>query len=263
MRFTTPISYLTPDGEGRLEGTGAYLEYGLKRLIITNEHVIRDYRLRQFGHQLLGCDDVFRLEKPRALEGHPVDAAICIIKSALWNSRPHTAELVPLSRIARRHRPVPGELLYLSGYPGERSGFIFDTLISYATRLVTQEVRPEDSVTGLHPNYFALYYPVGKARSVDPNNTRPLSLPPGLSGSLIWNTRRIECHARNISWSPEQARVTGLLCSWIEKPPYVVALRSEVMLNFLRRRTASPYWWARLNAAIARRIRKLCAARRP
>ncbi len=185
-----------------------------------------------------------------------------MIEDEAWISRSHAAEPVPLLRIAKKHQPVPGELFFLSGYPGERSGFVFETLISFATRLVTQELPPDVTIAGLHPNYFTLNYPVGKARSVDPNNTVPLSLPPGLSGSLVWNTRRVECHAQNKEWSPELAQVTGLLCSWIEKPPYVVALRSEAMLDFLRRRTARPYWWGCMSAAISRRIRKFSAARR-
>jgi hypothetical protein len=259
MRYITPISYSTSDNEGRLEGTGAYIEYRRKRLLITNEHVIRDWRKRQFGHQLLGCNDVFRLSKPTALEGYPVDAAICMIDDKVWNSQPHAAEPVPLSRIATKHQPAPGELFFLSGFPGERSGFVFETLISHATRLVTQELPPGMMIPGLHPNYFTLNYPVGKAQSVDPNNTIPLSLPPGLSGSLVWNTRRVECHAQGKEWRPELAQVTGLLCTWIQNPPYVVALRSEMMLDFLRRRAARPYWWGRMNAAISRYIRKFHA----
>jgi hypothetical protein len=256
LRYITPISFATTNEEGRLQGTGAYIEFGGQRLLISNEHVIKPWKRLRLGRQFLGCTDVFGIGKPLALEGHPIDAAICPISEAAWNARPHAAEPVPWSRFATKHAPVSGEMLFLCGYPGARSKFVFGSLVSYATQLVTQEP-PDVVVPGLHQNYFILGYSPGKAWSVDPSNPLPLSLPPGLSGSLVWNTRRVECLQRGDEWSPEKAQVTGLLCSWIEKPtPYVVATRIEVIRKFLRRRTRRPHWVGWVGAALRRFIRK-------
>jgi hypothetical protein len=74
-----------------------------------------------------------------------------------------------------------------------------------------------------------------RAERVDPKNGVPLSLPPGLSGSLVWNTRRMECESQKKTWTPESTQVTGMLCSWIDSSPIVIATRIEVIRDFLGR----------------------------
>lgn len=258
MRYVAPISHAVEDDWGVLEGTCAYIGFAGKRLLITNEHVLRDWKARQFAHQFHGCEDVFRLGKPLALEEHPVDAAILLIGDNVWGSRPHRAEAVPPERVAEKHQPVPGELFFVSGYPEKRSKSLYKNLISRATRLVTQE-SPVAPFPGLHPNYFTLAYAPEKAQSVDPANAVTLSDPHGMSGSLVWNTRRIECLAQNKEWSPELAQVTGMLCRWDSPTACVIAIRIEVILDFLKRRTSRPYWWGALRSFISRGLRWLFA----
>jgi hypothetical protein len=91
----------------------------------------------------------------------------------------------------------------------------------------------------LHPNYFLLIYSPEKAQWVDPGNKVGLSDPHGLSGALVWNTRRIECLAQNKEWTPDLAQVTGLLCRWDSPTSTVMAVRIEVVLDFLMRRARS------------------------
>lgn len=235
MRFVTPISEAVEYEWGLLEGTGGYIGFGGKRLMLTNEHVLEDWRTKQFCHQFHGCDDVFKLGDPLALEKHPVDAAICEIKDEVWRMRTHAAEVVPPERIAAKHRPATGELLFFTGYPEKRSKSFHKLLVSRATRLVTQEL-PGPPIPGLHSNYFSLIYNPEKARSVDPANAISLSDPHGLSGSLVWNTRRVECGRQNRPWSPELAQVTGMLCRWDSSTSTLIAVRIEVILDFLKRR---------------------------
>ena len=73
------------------------------------------------------------------------------------------------------------------------------------------------------------------AQSVDPANAVELSDPHGLSGSLVWNTRRVECHVQNMEWSPDLAQLTGLLCRWDSPTSTVMAVRIETVLDFLAR----------------------------
>lgn len=235
MRYITPISNAIDDDWGALEGTGAYIEFAGKRLFITNEHVICAWNTRQFGYQFHGCEDVFRLSAPLALEGHPVDLAVCMIDDEVWGSHPHTAEAVPTARFAERHQFVPGELFFVAGYPEKRSKSLYKNLISRATRLVTQE-RPVSPPPDLHGNYFKLAYAPEKAQSVDPANAVTLTDPHGMSGSPVWNTRRVECHAQKRPWSPELAQMTGVLCRWDSPTSSVIAIRIEVVLDFLARR---------------------------
>jgi hypothetical protein len=233
-RYVTPISHAVEYEWGGLEGTGGYIGFGGKRLLLSNEHVLRDWETRQFCHQFHGCDDVFKLDKPQALEPHPVDSAVCVIENKIWEMRRHSAEVVPVKRIAERHKPVPGELLFLVGYPQQRSKSLYRNLFNEALQLTTQEP-PDSPIPDLHPNYFLLAYSPERAQSVDPANPVTLSNPHGLSGSLVWNTRRVECLAQNREWSPDLAQVTGLLCRWDSPTSTVMAIRIEVVVDFLRR----------------------------
>jgi hypothetical protein len=235
MRYITPISEAVEHEWGQLEGTGGYIHFGGNCLLLTNEHVLENWKTRQFCHQFHGCDHVFKLGDPLALEKHPVDAAICKIGDEVWGMRTHGAEVVPAERIAEKHEPAPGELLFFAGYPEKRSKSFHKLLISRATRLVTQEWRGPP-IPDLHPNYFSLIYNPEKARSVDPANNIALSDPHGLSGSLVWNTRRVECGMQNKPWSAELAQVTGMLCRWDSSTSTVTGVRIEVILDFLKHR---------------------------
>jgi hypothetical protein len=235
MRYVTPISVAVEHDWGVLEGTGGYIGFEGKRLLITNEHVLRDWKTRQFCHQFHGCNDVFKLDAPLALEPHPVDSAVCTIKDTTWNLRTHNAEVVPPTRIAARHSPVPGELLFFIGYPQQRSKSLYKNLFNEALHLATQEP-PNSPIPNLHPNYFLLAYSPARAQSVDPANQVTLSNPNGLSGSLIWNTRRVECLQLNREWSPDFAEVTGMLCRWDSPTSTLMAVRIEIVADFLRRR---------------------------
>src|SRR6202171_2795892 len=107
MRYVTPISVtVSSEGdlktEGRLQGTGSYILWGGRRLLMTNEHILRNWRPQQCGHQFQGCDKIFQLNKPLGLEGDPVDAAICVIADQLWEQHGSGAEAIPQKRIAER-----------------------------------------------------------------------------------------------------------------------------------------------------------------
>lgn len=237
LPYVTPISHAISNDDGALEGTGGYLEFADKRWLISNEHVLGDWQTRQFAHQFHGCDDVFRLVgAPTGIEKHPVDAAIWHIPDDVWNARPHQAVAVPSSRLAQQHAPVPGELLFVAGFPQQRSHFYFNTLASHATPLIAQERNPP-TVNDLHANYVLVGYSTEKAQSVKPSGGAPLSEPPGMSGSLLWNTRRVECDMEGRTWSPDMAQVTGMLCRWDPKLVSVQAIRIEVLRDFLARHT--------------------------
>ena len=68
MRYITPISHAVEHEWGLLEGTGAYIGLEEQRLLLSCEHVLRDFETRQFCHQFWGCEDVFKLPTPLALE---------------------------------------------------------------------------------------------------------------------------------------------------------------------------------------------------
>jgi len=56
-----------------------------------------------------------------------------------------------------------------------------------------------------------------------------LPLPPGMSGSLVWNTRRVECAQSQRPWPPSEARVTGLMFGWSHCANWVYATKVEYL----------------------------------
>ena len=235
MQFMTPISRAIEHDYGEHRGSGAYIEFAGQRLLITNEHVLENPERYHYTQQFHGCEDVLKLPIPAAAEPHPFDVAICPIGDERWQSRQHSAAVIPASRFASTHSPVERELLFFIGYSGERSQFQFGTLFSPGTPLLTQE--PVPRVAGLHENQFALSFKPELAESVD-GSTRGLPLPPGMSGSLVWNTRFVEYGMQSRPWSVQEAQVTGQLCRWPTNEPYVIATRVEAILAFLQRHMA-------------------------
>ena len=55
--------------------------------------------------------------------------------------------------------------------------------------------------------------------------------PRGLSGSLLWDTKRIACYASGVEWQPEYARVCGMIWLAGEESPVLVATRIEHILG--------------------------------
>lgn len=232
----TSISEELSATEGQLQGSGSYLEIAGRRWLLSNEHVLKQWQTKQFTHAFDDCDEIYRLlGQPRALEKYPLDAALWEIPDAVWNMHAHQSFPVPEALLAQRHAPVDGEMLFLCGYPQERSHFHFGTLSNTAVPLLTHELRAPP-VDDLHPNYVFLGYSPEHALRVNPHGAW-LSVAPGLSGSLVWNTRLFECINQGQAWSPDLARVTGMI---VRSDTPVVALqmlRVEVLRGFLARHT--------------------------
>lgn len=231
-RYLTSISHAITNDEGETQGSGSYIEYEGHRFVLTNEHVTREANEKRFTHKFKGPEEIFQLAKPLAAEPDPVDVAICPVPDASWSHLPHETEAIPLSLFAERHAPIEREMLFLYGFTGERSKFFFNTLNTPGTPLLTQEMIPP--VQGLHPNEFAINYNTEKSRTFD-GRSGTLPLPPGLSGSLVWNTRLVESVTAGRDWSPELAQVTGMLIRWTSGNTYVVAVRVEIIREFLKR----------------------------
>jgi hypothetical protein len=222
LKFMTPISRVVSDEEGELEGTGSYVAIDNAAFLLTNEHVAAAMSERHLGHMYHGSDLVYALRSDFASISAPTDAAIARV------DMPNTVAAAPvsLSLYADRHEPMAGELLFIAGYPGQRSKFVFGTLVSPLTPYLTQEDVAQSAVLGVH--HFALPWRPDRAWSV--NQFSPgLSLPPGMSGSLVWNTRRVEFAQSNRVWSAEEARVTGMVFSWSVCANWIYATKVEYM----------------------------------
>jgi hypothetical protein len=226
-QFMTPISHEITDAEGRLEGeldgTGSYLNIGNATFLLTNEHVAARLAQWRLCHMFNGSDQVFAVRGNFASVSQPVDAAIARVD---MTNEAAAAGAVPLSLYANSHQAIEGELLFIAGYPGQRSAFWYGTLISPLTPYLTQEDVEQSKV--LDARHFAVPWLPDRARSVS-SGSPGLSLPPGMSGSLVWNTRRVEFHQSDQPWSPQEARVTGLVFSWSTCKNWVYATKVEYL----------------------------------
>jgi hypothetical protein len=231
--FVTPISYEKSGDVPRLSGTGSLVELYQRRFLLTNEHVILDgangEKLPDLAHGLCGSDSVFRMAHGFLSAPYPIDCAICPIPDATWSTSHHAAT-IPEALIMWAHVTVPREILFFRGYAQENSSFHFENLLSGSTSYGTQEM---DSVpAGLNERFFfALHHVPEKAEMI--GGTGHLPLPPGFSGSTVWNTRYVESLRNGVEWSPAEARVTGVVCRWRTGDTGIVVLRVEHLRSWL------------------------------
>lgn len=226
--FSTPISKVIEDDYGMHLGSSSFLTDGGFIYLITNEHVARKMKSLPLAHQFYGSDSVTMVLNPFAEKKKPIDVAISKISDDAWAACEHSAQAIPLERFSSKHQPVDGELLFLIGYSQERSKFHFGTLFSPGTPYCTQIADfPTDA--GDINTHFAIHYRPALAESVD-GSTSGLPKPPGLSGSLVWNTRFVEISEKGEQWSPENACVTGIVWFWPEPSLCLLATKVEYMM---------------------------------
>lgn len=221
-KFMTPISRVISNDEGELGGTGSYLAIDGSTFVLTNEHVAVTLKRHALAVKFYGNEQFFALRSDFAGISAPTDASIAHVDMS--DAVPATP--VPLSLYANHHQSVEGELLFIAGYPGQRSKFMFNTLFSPLTPYLTQEDVTQTAVLGVH--HFAIPWLPGRARSLD-ERSPGLSLPPGMSGSLVWNTRRVEFFRSHRPWLPADARVTGMVFSWSVCANWVYATKVELL----------------------------------
>jgi hypothetical protein len=224
--FSTPISMVLSDKHGKHLGTGYYLQHKDDIYLITNEHVAikrNKYKLTYKFH--CNCS-LFSFNNVTIRVPAPIDVAVIKIDNDIWNGTYHKALAIPLSKFSTKHVPIQNEILFFAGFSGERSYFMIDTLTTRGTPYATYESPFPCGVEGADPMYhFSLFYPPELARSVDGTSSLPDAH--GFSGSLVWNTKRIECLHNNIEWSPSMAEVTGIAWGWPKSSDCILATKVE------------------------------------
>lgn len=231
--FASAISYEGADGLPRLSGTGSVIELLGRRFILTNEHVLLDEKTGSdrpsLAYGLAGTESVFRMDRGSLSAPFPIDCAICPLPEPVWEMT-STAAAIPERLITWAHVPVAREILFFRGYAQEDSHFHFEHLLSGATSYATQAM--EETPAGLDERFFfALHHTPEKAEMLD--GVGHLPLPPGFSGSTVWNTRYVECLLAGKTWTAEEARVTGVVCRWRSGDTGIVVLRVEYLRSWL------------------------------
>lgn len=223
--FVSPITKILSDDYGEHLGSGSYVGAPSARFLITNEHVARHIRSAPLAHQFLDADVVLRCTNNFVVEEEPVDVAASQISVDSWSHCQHSSLCIPLERFAESHDPVEDELLFMIGYSGERSSFHFGTLNCPGTPYLTQECQMPAEI-GEPRFHFAIHYNTERARQL-PGPRRELPTPPGMSGSLVWNTRAVETLRSSRSWDPSMACVTGIVWGWPSSATALLATRVE------------------------------------
>jgi len=211
--FTTPISKVISHGEGEHLATGTYCNSNGKRFLVTNSHVAEVRQTNVLATKLFGYEEYFRIGRSFLASGAPIDVAAARVEDAEWNIAPHRASAVPAEAFAQCHQGVEGELFFIAGYSGERARFNFNYASTPGTPYLAQECSLPEDPACTSEFHFALGYNPAMAWSADPKS-KGLPAPPGLSGSLVWNTRRLQRLLAGQSWSPVDAQVTGIVWGW-------------------------------------------------
>jgi hypothetical protein len=230
--FCVPIVKRHHD-HGEAWGTGSFLRLGSRIFILTNEHVARARNEIRLLHQLHDQEGFLYPIFGESLSfGWPLDVALLPVNQELWERPGHLAKAITEDMIALTHAPVSQEFFTFIGFSGQYSGFSFGTLSTPGTSSTAREVKlPEGSCLKRRFHFGINYKPDSSYNVV---GSRGLPRPHGFSGSTVWNTRFVESRMAGEAWTPECARVTGVVWGWPSAIGCIVATRSQYVRSFLR-----------------------------
>lgn len=229
----------TSDPPGDLEGSGSFIWYNGQHLALTCHHVEHDAAEKGLLMAIAATGEGKGVSVNGQFFGAklPIDATVTRIKSQDWNAHFTSALCVPQSDFAVKHKPVPQEALCIFGLPADDARAFSGLHVAEGLSLLIDECPPPsglaDAVPAFNPKYhFCMPY---TPEAVTPvlGETGVLPKAPGLSGSLVWNTRYKEVSEIGKIWTPADARVTGLLWGWHTGSGVLIATRIEHVVKFL------------------------------
>lgn len=206
--YVTPLSHESAN-RVRLIGTGSFIIRSGIHSIITCHHVGAEGEWK-LDYRLNSSDVIHRYSMRWLGIPEPVDVACT--KDTLVALATEQPAIQPQQLALRHETSQKEELLYFFGFSGENSNFAFENLVSNGTGYLTQKNQEAASDGDL----IELLWPQGapnwssETTEYAKKNMR-FSDPRGFSGSLVWNTRFLEVGGNLDSWSPNYARVTGIL----------------------------------------------------
>ncbi|RQU90551.1 serine protease [Burkholderia cepacia] len=222
---------------GNHHGTGWLFDADEEPCIVTCEHVARWQKHGHLGYSCFGDDNGISIEGKFVEVFHPVDAAIATVRNS-YRMLPHNGQCVPRSLFANSHAPVQGELLYAYGFPGADAKQLYETQIVQGTAVFLRQVDLDAVVykeVPPHPDpdrHICLAWSPEHALAML-GTSGSLSLPNGMSGSLLWNTRYEEITRSGGKWSPADACITGMIWGHSAKASQLYATPIEVLVHAL------------------------------
>lgn len=236
----TPLSCAALDDRGFALGTGNYVLIDGDFAIITNEHVIVEAESRHIGHLPGPSDDYVGCGPKFITDPWPIDLAIAQVggKGPSADRRAITED-----EFCTRFAPADDELLFFLGFPGSTATrrepvtqsnirySWFGKLESVGVPILTTVALVDAATLQAFDadRHVAIHFPTRAQRSPDAPEVK-LPNPKGMSGSFLWDTRFRACQRSGTDWTPQQARICGLVWAAHEKPEVVVATKVEHLL---------------------------------
>lgn len=218
-------------------GTGWLFDGDGSPCIVTCEHVAAWQKRGHLGYSCFGCENGISIEGEFAKVSHPVDASIATVRKS-FHVLSHNGICAHRSLFSVEHAPVQGELFYAYGFPGADARQTFGTQLVQGTAVFLREVALNDAVYQEVPPHPDPKLHICLAWS--PEHALPmlgtrgsLSLPDGMSGSLLWNTRYEEITRLGGTWSPKDARIAGMIWGHSAKAGQLYATPIETLVDLL------------------------------
>lgn len=238
--FVTPISQSDSPDYGWACGTGSYvcIEPGGGAHLLTNEHVAVKANHEILAHLPRPGAEYERIISAFRSWQEPIDVACAPID---WRRLSAERDCLAMDQFDASYRPVADELLFWIGYPGttlRRHDPVTANSVRYSwggelsipgVPMVSQALRgtPEPPPDRFDPCFHQLIHYPNTAKQVVGGPDVESHNPEGISGSLIWDTKRVACHWMGKVWKPEYARVCAILWAASEASQFVVATRVE------------------------------------
>lgn len=213
-------------------GSGSYIRLGDDVFILTNEHVaIAREEGEALAHQFDGQNDIRRIVGDHVAFPAPFDLALLPVDRQAWADETNASKAIEIDQISVAHATVQTEILTFTGFAGENVTFHFNTLFAESTCYTAREIELPEDQRFSERYHFGLDYRPDLASKIFGNSSLPL--PPGFSGSTVWNTGFVAAKIQGFTWTPEMAQVTGVVWGWPSSHACLVATRAEYLRSFL------------------------------
>lgn len=217
-------------------GTGWLVEAFGEPTLATCEHVAREQSRGTLGYSCHGCDSGISVGSRFDLHPYEIDFAKASITKTFRKIK-HNGKCTIKAQYAECHAPVEGEYFYAYGFPGvdARAGFGQHEAQGMGVFLREVDFDPT-SLTETQPPVFGTHICLAwnpESASGLLGTTGELSLPNGMSGSPLWNTRYVEVTQRGGEWSPSDSRITGIVWGHSAKSGHIFATPVNLFIDFL------------------------------
>ena len=240
-QFVCPIHYI-PAGDNRCppgdhHGTGWFIEKNGVPQLCTCEHVANFQKSGILGYAPFGGEFGVSVGSKFTLMPHPIDFAIADL-SQTWSLKGHKGKCIPSNIISDKHLPVEGEYLYIQGFPGADSNSAFGQHNVKGLGAYLHEIGPPDEIFSEKPPFveqmhICMAWSPANANSLT-ENADVLSVPGGLSGSVLWNTGFKKAQNESKEWSINDIRVAGIVWGASSKAGVITATPIEHFLKFIK-----------------------------